>query len=103
MNQSGAWLRHLHLAGCVTAALSHAEAAEPKCGLSRVCPLHHYALRLRSGAASVVGPEICFEGKVYVLRLQSGQLAPAGQVHLHSDCTYDTMNEGVQEKTDRRK
>ncbi|XP_075893243.1 protein FAM3C [Nelusetta ayraudi] len=48
---------------------SQTEAPEPKCGLSRVCPLHHYALRLRSGAAGVVGPEICFEGKVIMSHL----------------------------------
>ncbi|XP_017263673.1 protein FAM3C [Kryptolebias marmoratus] len=35
----------------------------PKCNLPRVCPPDHFAFRLRSGAANVVGPQICFEGK----------------------------------------
>ncbi|XP_040890711.1 protein FAM3C [Toxotes jaculatrix] len=36
----------------------------PKCSLSRVCPPDHFALHLRSGAANVVGPKICFDGKI---------------------------------------
>ncbi|XP_070759245.1 protein FAM3C isoform X1 [Enoplosus armatus] len=39
-------------------------APEPKCSLSRVCPPDHFALHIRSGAANVVGPKICFEGKI---------------------------------------
>ncbi|XP_070693743.1 protein FAM3C [Pempheris klunzingeri] len=38
-------------------------APEPKCSLSRVCPLDHFALHITSGAANVVGPKICFDGK----------------------------------------
>ncbi|CAG5980416.1 unnamed protein product [Menidia menidia] len=35
----------------------------PECSLSRNCPPHHFALHIRSGAANVVGPRICFSGK----------------------------------------
>ncbi|XP_029287787.1 protein FAM3C isoform X2 [Cottoperca gobio] len=41
-----------------------AKAPEPKCSLSRVCPPHHFALHITSGAANVVGPKICFDGKI---------------------------------------
>ncbi|KAM7402212.1 hypothetical protein PAMP_017475 [Pampus punctatissimus] len=36
----------------------------PKCNLSRDCPPEHFALHIRSGAANVVGPKICFDGKI---------------------------------------
>ncbi|XP_030231863.1 protein FAM3D isoform X2 [Gadus morhua] len=35
-----------------------------KCDLSKDCPLSHYALRIKSGAANAVGPSICFEGDI---------------------------------------
>ncbi|XP_028430844.1 protein FAM3C [Perca flavescens] len=41
-----------------------ATTPEPKCRLSRVCPPDHFALRINSGAANVVGPKICFDGKI---------------------------------------
>ncbi|KAM4740155.1 protein FAM3C [Anableps anableps] len=37
--------------------------AAPKCSLSTVCPSDHFAFKIRSGAANVVGPKICFDGK----------------------------------------
>uniref|UniRef100_A0A3P8T9U6 FAM3 metabolism regulating signaling molecule D n=1 Tax=Amphiprion percula TaxID=161767 RepID=A0A3P8T9U6_AMPPE len=39
-------------------------ASVPKCRLSRLCPPQHFALHIRSGAANVVGPNICFDGKI---------------------------------------
>ncbi|XP_056886163.1 protein FAM3C [Takifugu flavidus] len=39
-------------------------SADLKCRLSKVCPPDHFAMRLTSGAADVVGPQICFEGKI---------------------------------------
>ncbi|XP_008284051.1 protein FAM3C isoform X2 [Stegastes partitus] len=39
-------------------------ASVPKCRLSRVCPPQHFALHISSGAANVVGPKICFDGKI---------------------------------------
>lgn len=38
-----------------------------KCNLQVDCPADHFALRIRSGAANVVGPSICFDGQMYVL------------------------------------
>lgn len=35
-----------------------------KCGLSKPCPLGHFAFKMASGAASVVGPRICLEDKL---------------------------------------
>ncbi|XP_069003624.1 protein FAM3C [Embiotoca jacksoni] len=35
-----------------------------KCSLSKACPVDHYALHIWSGAANVVGPKICFNGKI---------------------------------------
>ncbi|KAL7371446.1 hypothetical protein ABVT39_027214 [Epinephelus coioides] len=34
-----------------------------KCGLSKACPAGHFAFKMASGAASVVGPRICLEDK----------------------------------------
>ncbi|XP_062493926.1 protein FAM3A isoform X1 [Pezoporus occidentalis] len=35
-----------------------------KCGLPRPCPPAHFAFRLVSGAANVIGPKICLEDRV---------------------------------------
>lgn len=35
-----------------------------KCGTSQPCPKNHFAFKIESGAANVVGPRICFEGKI---------------------------------------
>lgn len=35
-----------------------------KCGLSKACPIGHFAFKMASGAASVVGPRICLEDKL---------------------------------------
>lgn len=35
-----------------------------KCGLSKGCPPAHFAFKMASGAASVVGPRICLEDKL---------------------------------------
>ncbi|XP_057712359.1 protein FAM3C [Corythoichthys intestinalis] len=42
------------------------EVAKPvqhKCGLSKACPEKHFAFKMASGAASVVGPKMCLEDK----------------------------------------
>ncbi|XP_077400373.1 protein FAM3C isoform X2 [Vanacampus margaritifer] len=42
-------------------------AAKPvgnKCELSKACPIGHFAFKMASGAASVVGPKICLEDKM---------------------------------------
>lgn len=35
-----------------------------KCGLSKACPVGHFAFKMASGAASVVGPRMCLEDKM---------------------------------------
>ncbi|XP_068163532.1 protein FAM3C [Antennarius striatus] len=35
-----------------------------KCGLSKSCPSRHFAFKIVSGAATVVGPRICLEDKL---------------------------------------
>lgn len=35
-----------------------------KCGLYKSCPEHHFAFKMASGAASVVGPKICLEDDI---------------------------------------
>lgn len=46
----------------VTAAVP--ETSHPKCSLSKNCPIDHFAFQIRSGAATVVGPKICFDGNI---------------------------------------
>ncbi|KAK3557771.1 hypothetical protein QTP86_000273 [Hemibagrus guttatus] len=35
-----------------------------KCGLYKPCPEHHFAFKMASGAASIVGPKICLEDEI---------------------------------------
>lgn len=35
-----------------------------KCGLTAPCPNNEFAFKITSGAANVVGPQICFDGKM---------------------------------------
>uniref|UniRef100_A0ACB8FPQ0 Protein fam3c n=1 Tax=Sphaerodactylus townsendi TaxID=933632 RepID=A0ACB8FPQ0_9SAUR len=37
-----------------------------KCGTTKACPEKHFAFKMASGAANVVGPKICVEDNVYV-------------------------------------
>ncbi|KAK6319467.1 hypothetical protein J4Q44_G00106780 [Coregonus suidteri] len=46
----------------VTAAVP--KTSHPKCSLSKNCPIDHFAFQIRSGAATVVGPKICFDGNI---------------------------------------
>uniref|UniRef100_A0A3B3WND0 ILEI/PANDER domain-containing protein n=1 Tax=Poecilia mexicana TaxID=48701 RepID=A0A3B3WND0_9TELE len=55
------------LLGCFTifcsSCIGITAKAVPKCSLSAVCPSDHFAFKIQSGAANVVGPKICFDGK----------------------------------------
>ncbi|XP_033889264.3 protein FAM3C-like [Acipenser ruthenus] len=45
-------------------AVTHSPSTKPpryKCGLSKPCPEKHFAFKITSGAASVVGPKMCLE------------------------------------------
>ncbi|TRY82372.1 hypothetical protein DNTS_015110 [Danionella cerebrum] len=35
-----------------------------RCGLSKSCPENHFAFKITSGAASVVGPKMCFQDNI---------------------------------------
>ncbi|XP_051978831.1 protein FAM3C-like [Xyrauchen texanus] len=43
-----------------------------KCGLSAPCPGHDFAFKVSSGATSIVGPQICFEGKMIIKKKSRG-------------------------------
>ncbi|KAM6980721.1 protein FAM3C-like, partial [Aplochiton taeniatus] len=43
---------------------SAAPTNAPKCSLARKCPIDHFAFHIRSGAGAVVGPRICFDGRI---------------------------------------
>uniref|UniRef100_A0AAQ6IQX0 FAM3 metabolism regulating signaling molecule D n=1 Tax=Anabas testudineus TaxID=64144 RepID=A0AAQ6IQX0_ANATE len=51
------------------ASFSATATPKPKCSLSRVCPPDHFAVNVRSGAADIVGPKICFDGKIIMSHL----------------------------------
>ncbi|XP_072124042.1 protein FAM3C-like [Mobula birostris] len=40
------------------------KAPKYKCGLAKPCPENHFAFKMASGAANVVGPKICIEDKI---------------------------------------
>ncbi|KAJ8369767.1 hypothetical protein SKAU_G00097950 [Synaphobranchus kaupii] len=40
------------------------KAIHYKCGLPEECPIDHFAFYVKSGAANVVGPKICFEDQI---------------------------------------
>ncbi|KAE8583319.1 hypothetical protein XENTR_v10020482 [Xenopus tropicalis] len=42
-----------------------------KCGLPRPCPEKHFAFRVVSGAANVIGPKICLEDKMLLSSIQN--------------------------------
>ncbi|XP_015202597.1 protein FAM3D isoform X2 [Lepisosteus oculatus] len=43
---------------------AHVVTPANKCGLSKECPADHFPFRIKSGAANVIGPKICFDGKI---------------------------------------
>ncbi|KAM9312651.1 protein FAM3C isoform 2-T2 [Gastrophryne carolinensis] len=40
------------------------KAPRYKCGISKICPDKHFAFRVASGAANVVGPKICVDDNI---------------------------------------
>ncbi|XP_072286695.1 protein FAM3A-like isoform X3 [Pyxicephalus adspersus] len=42
-----------------------------KCGLPQPCPDKHFAFRVVSGAANVIGPKICFEDRMLMSSVQN--------------------------------
>ncbi|KAM3587669.1 uncharacterized protein V6R79_011469 [Siganus canaliculatus] len=48
---------------CECVAYISTKTAKHKCGLSKACPAGHFAFKMASGAATVVGPRMCLEDK----------------------------------------
>ncbi|XP_069444374.1 protein FAM3C isoform X1 [Ovis canadensis] len=46
------------------AAVRSTKPPRYKCGISKACPEKHFAFKMASGAANVVGPKICLEDNV---------------------------------------
>ncbi|XP_061544448.1 protein FAM3C [Phycodurus eques] len=76
---------------------------QPKCNLSKRCPPDHFAIHVRSGAANVVGPKICFDGKIIMSHVLNNVGPGLNIVVVNSEngavdrCGYLNMNDGVPE------
>ncbi|KAI2648357.1 Protein FAM3C [Labeo rohita] len=46
--------------------LSDLVGPKGKCGLPKPCPGNDYSFKVSSGATNIVGPRICFEGKILI-------------------------------------
>ncbi|NWQ95325.1 FAM3C protein, partial [Burhinus bistriatus] len=70
-----------------------------KCGNQKSCPKDHFAFKIISGAANVVGPSICFDDTVFMSSVKnnigrglnialvngtSGQLLKTGAFDMYS-------------------
>ncbi|XP_036423700.1 protein FAM3C isoform X2 [Colossoma macropomum] len=51
----------------VTRSILHKNSSIPgKCGLPQPCPEEHFAYKISSGAANVIGAKICFNGDILI-------------------------------------
>ncbi|KAL6480524.1 hypothetical protein MHYP_G00115570 [Metynnis hypsauchen] len=51
----------------VTRSIPHENSSLPgKCGLPQPCPEEHFAYKISSGAANVIGAKICFNGEILI-------------------------------------
>ncbi|XP_077386032.1 protein FAM3C isoform X1 [Festucalex cinctus] len=75
----------------------------PKCNLSRMCPPDQFAIHVRSGTANVVGPRICFDGKIIMSHILNNVGPGLNIVVINSEngavdrCGYLNMSDGVPE------
>ncbi|KAM9800737.1 protein FAM3C-like [Syngnathus typhle] len=75
----------------------------PQCNLSRNCPPDHFAIHMQSGAANVVGPKICFDGKIIMSHVLNNVGPGLNIVVVNSEngavdrCGYLNMKDGVPE------
>uniref|UniRef100_A0A8C2S3Z0 ILEI/PANDER domain-containing protein n=1 Tax=Capra hircus TaxID=9925 RepID=A0A8C2S3Z0_CAPHI len=60
-------LGNLFARSALDAAVRSTKPPRYKCGISKACPEKHFAFKMASGAANVVGPKICLEDNVYLL------------------------------------
>lgn len=44
-----------------------------KCGLSKPCPVNYYTFKIDSGATNIIGPQICFDGKMIIEKDRRGK------------------------------
>ncbi|XP_019751309.1 protein FAM3C [Hippocampus comes] len=74
-----------------------------ECNLSGSCPPDHFAIHVRSGAANVVGPKICFDGKTIMSHVLNNVGPGLNIVVVNSEngavdrCGYLNMKDGVPE------
>uniref|UniRef100_A0A8D2MI24 FAM3 metabolism regulating signaling molecule C n=5 Tax=Passeriformes TaxID=9126 RepID=A0A8D2MI24_ZONAL len=57
-------LGHIFARSALDAAARSTKPPRYKCGISKACPEKHFAFKMSSGAANVVGPKICVEDNV---------------------------------------
>ncbi|XP_075003031.1 protein FAM3C isoform X3 [Calonectris borealis] len=57
-------LGHIFARSALDAAARSTKPPRYKCGISKACPEKHFAFKMASGAANVVGPKICVEDNV---------------------------------------
>ncbi|XP_058526431.1 protein FAM3C-like [Ochotona princeps] len=52
------------LGACLMKTAHATKTPRYKCGISKACPEKHFAFKMASGAANVVGPKICLEDNI---------------------------------------
>ncbi|NXS79312.1 FAM3C protein, partial [Erpornis zantholeuca] len=57
-------LGHIFARSALDAAARSTKPPRYKCGIAKACPEKHFAFKMSSGAANVVGPKICVEDNV---------------------------------------
>ena len=85
--------------GATSESMSTPPQPRHKCANKRDCPADHFAFRIISGAANVVGPSICFEDRILMSTVKnnigrglnialvngkSGQLLKVGSFDMYS-------------------
>uniref|UniRef100_A0A3Q3E7P9 FAM3 metabolism regulating signaling molecule D n=1 Tax=Hippocampus comes TaxID=109280 RepID=A0A3Q3E7P9_HIPCM len=78
----------------------HVFITSAECNLSGSCPPDHFAIHVRSGAANVVGPKICFDGKTIMSHVLNNVGPGLNIVVVNSEngavdrCGYLNMKDG---------
>ncbi|XP_018621147.1 protein FAM3C-like [Scleropages formosus] len=81
----------------VSSASSIREPSKPpqyKCRLSKPCPDRHFAFKMASGAASVVGPKICLEDNILMSSVKNN-VGRGINIALVNGKTGDLIKTGV--------
>ncbi|KAI7811987.1 protein FAM3C [Triplophysa rosa] len=64
-----------------------------KCGLAAPCPKNDFAFKIASGAANVVGPQICFDGKI-IIEKQASKNHPGITIVVIEEATGELIKTG---------